>query len=595
MKRAFAFSFDLFITAAALGTAFYALTGLAFVTSWDTHLFFEEHPAVFVLSRAGLIAFAAGLLVIQKKITGEPFPFFSKRWFSGIDSFQSAVLLTLIYFFSLFIYQVFLHKGFMTSLWDLGIYDQVIWNTAFGDFMITSVRGGVHVFAERFKPLFVPLALLYRIQDNVNLLFLASTLLDSLSILFTFLIARQILNKDGWALVAALCVFFYAPLRNSINFLFHTQTFADPLLLICFYCGLKNRNRLFFFFFLLAMLCKESVIIDCAGLSLFLIYRKDKRGWSCLALTALMLFIFTRIVEPAFFYEHTFMNKWSYFAHFWNPTFDNWNKLLSPNPLVFLVLIGAPFLFLPFLGRGALFLLGPSLAFRLLNGYPGFRLTTAHYTAGLNALMIIAFLYGLNRFLSRNEQTADSRKKWAVLLTAVIFSGLPLMMRFEKAVWEASFPPNQQAAYFLQRIPKELSVLTSESLAAQLAHRPRLYVFGNMWPETPYQEDLKQPDLIISDITRRQESEVKFLEEYQSRGYERITEHSLFEIYAADQVLDVPNRENVLRLYQESLAIKTIPYRKKIRAFYKRILLAGLLIAGFVLLTGRLRRKRKAD
>lgn len=587
---------DCLLALAFLAVLLFSLTAGAFITSWETHTFFEASPQIFELLRAVLCLFCLVLYLQRRKATKQDFlpGLFNQNLMTWIKSPAAILILALSYFISLASYQIFSHKGFMTSLWDLGIYDQVIWNTAHGDFMITSVRGGMHVFSERFKPIFVLLAQLYRVYDNVNVLFIFSTAFDSLSIIFAYLIGREITRSGKLSIMIAVCVFLYAPLRNSINFLFHTQTFADPLILMGFYCFLKGKNLSMFFLFFTAMLCKESVIIDCLGVGVFMLYLRERRGWLLICLALTILALFSLVIDPMFFYEHTFLNKWSYFAHLKSADPALWKKLLVPNPLKFFSLLVAPFAFLPILAPGAIFLLGPSLGFRLFNAYGGFRITTAHYTAGLNALVIIALIYGIQKIRRENSSSGSQRTKSGLKLSAgaliialgfmsLVCSELPMIFRMEKALWEASYPLNQQNQAFLNNIPKNLTVLTSESLAPQVSHRRKMFVFGNIWPKTPYLEDYNAPDVIITDLSRQHDAEIKFINEHKKRGYIKARQNELIEIYLNPAVIDAQDAIKLNNLFDNAMQLETVSYRKIIRSFYKRVFWIGLILCSVLI------------
>jgi len=561
-----------------LGSCFYILTGAAFVAPWEYHLFFEARSTLHQLLIRFIILM--GMLVAWRSylIRGDMFfelePVRSIKVFFKISPFFSVSILFLIYFTLQFANQVLMHAGLGTALWDLGLYDQVIWNTAHGNFLISSIRGGLHIFSERFKPMLVLLSPIYFQNNNTVLLFFITTLITSSSIVAVYLIAKSLTNSKETALVFSICAFFYLPLRNGINFLFHTQVLADPLLLFGFYCVIKKKGIFAYLLFLLALTCKESVAMDVLGIGLFLIARREKTGWGISILALFWIALFILFIEPNFCYAYQVQDKWSFYSHFSSLNLESWAKLLKPNPILFLFFVFGPVLFLPYACRKWTLLLGPSLALRLLSIYPGFRLITAHYTAGLNALIFIGAIYGFIEAL-------DLRKKiWrninffrsALLGAAILFTGVPQLFSIERFLWEASYSENQKAVKILESIPSDHSVLSTETASAHLSHRAHLFVFFNMFAHAPYEKMAEKPDLIVVDKLKLQPREQKALGEFRTKGYELIFESTLIQIYErpsesqliSSDLIDEWNRIN---------RANQISYRKIVRKWYKYLLI----------------------
>src|SRR5579875_9353 len=147
------------------------------------------------------------------------------------------VLATLIYFLEMSHQAVLRYDTFKATAFDLGNYDQAIWNTLHGrPFQFTNqaidwygppTRLGVH-----FEPILLLLALLYLIRSDPRTLLVFQTLVLALGAFPVFLLARYYLPR--WPLLAALCVIAYllAPALLGLNiFDFHAVSLATPLLL----------------------------------------------------------------------------------------------------------------------------------------------------------------------------------------------------------------------------------------------------------------------------------------------------------------------------------------------------------------------------
>lgn len=437
---------------------FFALTQGAFFAGWELMKAcgdLIQFLSLFFLGAVGFLAYG--------RYKRDPTSFFSLEPIHSLSSILAResilpiLLLFGIYYLTQLVNQITMHLALETALWDLAFYDQVIWNTAHADFMITSVRGGLHIFAEHFKPILALLAPFYWIKDHVYLLFAFTTFITSSTLIAVYLISGQVLRSHTTSLVLVLCVFFYSPLRNGISFLYHTQTLADPFLLFGLFFIVTSRTVLGLFFFTMALLCKENITMDVLGIGLFLTARGEKKGLAVTALALSFLAFILFYIEPRFHFPYHFVNKWNFYAHFFAPTWERWLKLLEPNPLTFLFLIFAPFLFLTFRCKGWVWLLGPSLAIRLLSAWPGFREIIYHYTAGLNALIFISVIYGLadiKQAHSQDEKTLPLflQAKFLnvlLLLSALVFAGRSQLFKIDKYLWWASAPEIQRSVRIL--------------------------------------------------------------------------------------------------------------------------------------------------
>lgn len=562
---------DVIVQFFLIACLFFALTGGAFIISWEQLKYFRDLHYVLSIVFIILGGFVAWRRYLKDQVTFfqlEPVRLI--KHFFELPAVISVGTLSVFYFVTQLTYQIAMHAGFETALWDLGFYDQVIWNTGHGNFLMTSVRGGLHVFCEHFKPILALLAPVYWVGNNTVLLLTIFTLIASSSIALSYLIAEKLTRSHHTALIFTFCVFFYPPLRNTINFLLHTQALADPFILLGFYFVLKNQLKSAVLFFGIALMCKENIALDVLGVGLFLISRKQKGGWFITSLALLFFVSYVFIIEPYFRYPYHFVKKWNSYAHLIHFSPDLWKELLSPNPLLFLILLFGPFVFLSFKCKGWWWLLGPSLAVRLLSSFAGLRLTTAHYTGGLNALVIISAIYGLASIKSASKILVF------LIFSALLFAGKPQLFKIDKYLWEASKPDYQRIIRILESVPIQYSVLTNERPSAHLSHRSNLYVFLSMFPHAPLEEVAKRPDLIIEDTEKIQMSEQKLLAEFIQSGYRLVFEFSFLKIYANPLKLNsIPN--GLIDRWETLKQFPVIPYRKMIQLWYRSILMVAFL------------------
>ena len=572
---------------------FYVLTGGAFLIDWQS---IPNWKKILRFSTSAAVLICAGAYAFlywkdKKKLFAlQPF-----RWVTGffyLPAFFSVSFLYGAYFVTQLSQQLAMQYGLGTHLWDMGFFDQVLWNTARGDFLITSVRGGIHVFAEHFKPILAIIAQPYRWKDEVWLLLVATNLVTASSLIAVYLIAKEITQFHRNALAITLCAFFYQPMVSGNNFLYHTQMLIDPFILWGFYSILKRQRLLGILCFVFALASKESAILDLFGLSLFLFARRMKPDGGIVAILAIAwLSFFIFYIEPRFIFAGHFKEKWTLFRGWLHPTAQTFSALFRPNPVYYMCKILGPFLFLSFACRRWWLLLGPSFLFRIFSLEPGLRSTNCHYMGGFEALIFISAAYGFETYakttlwpMTKNlffrTISLLARPEFlrvAVVVCAILFSGYPQLVVIDRFLTQASKPENQRIIQVIENIPSNYSVLGNASLAAHFSHRSRMYVFCSMFKSTPYEKSAQHPDLILYDVHANDACGTLSLEDFIKSGYALLFEADFLKIYY-DPRNHWPDLTNLKSSWTSIAERSLIPYRQKVRTWYQFLLVAGLVV-----------------
>ncbi|MBX5449723.1 MAG: DUF2079 domain-containing protein, partial [Thermogemmatispora sp.] len=329
------------------------------------------------------------------------------------------VLATLVYFLEMSHQAVLRYDTFKATAFDLGNYDQAIWNTLHGrPFQFTNqaidwygppTRLGVH-----FEPILLLLALLYLIRSDPRTLLVFQTLVLALGAFPIFLLARYYLPR--WPLLAVLCVVAYllAPDLLGLNiFDFHAVSLATPLLLYALLALTYRRYVLLVLCCFLAASCKEDVPLAIALLGLLMIwrYRLPRLGlalfvggflWSALAFGVIIPHFFPGQQANNFWYRYETLGS--------SPGAAIVNLLLHPWLLftTFLTIERVYYLASLVRNTGFLALLAPewliptlpSLAVNILNTNPALYSGVYHYNAAIIPFVAMAGIIGLRRFLA---------------------------------------------------------------------------------------------------------------------------------------------------------------------------------------------------
>lgn len=212
-------------------------------------------------------------------------------------------------------YSIQRHRAFLTNASDLGQIDQAIWNTRQGRPLEFTRRTGEQSIrlTDHVEPLFLPVALVLLVYDNVEALLILQSFVIALGALPVYWIARRRLGgseagdaasrpgdtasgaNDGASgavgkgegaresaavLFAALYLLF--PGLEAANLAeFHAVTFVPVLILFAYHYGSLRRWGWFALFALLALMVKEEIALLVLTLAAYFAFLPQlERGWA---------------------------------------------------------------------------------------------------------------------------------------------------------------------------------------------------------------------------------------------------------------------------------------------------------------------------
>jgi uncharacterized membrane protein len=171
-------------------------------------------------------------------------------------------------------YTLLNHARLNTSIFDLGFFDQLFWNTLHGQpFYAPSahVQGGSYLaqHAELVIFLFLPF---YALAPRAETLLTLQTVLCALSALPLYLLARQRLGSRWLAALLAVALLLYPPLHGPNFYDFHFLTLSVFFVLWAAYFLSTERWPLFWLMFACCLGCREDValglVFACGALAL---------------------------------------------------------------------------------------------------------------------------------------------------------------------------------------------------------------------------------------------------------------------------------------------------------------------------------------
>lgn len=214
-----------------------------------------------------------------------------------------AYLSILLHFIFILVLSLFRHWGFMTTLNDLGIWDQVVWGLANGEsFLNTTVFNykanwlGIH-----FTPILALLAPLYAIFPSVVWLFLVQAGCLSLSGIVLFFFARRVFNSDRLGFIWMLAYLLNPTILNAGIYDFSPMTITLPCILTGILAIELRRPFLLSVAVFVILLCKEHLGVMSIGFGIlwWIKTRKWKTAVFLIALGVTHALVVMGVIMPA--------------------------------------------------------------------------------------------------------------------------------------------------------------------------------------------------------------------------------------------------------------------------------------------------------
>ncbi|MFH0896152.1 MAG: DUF2079 domain-containing protein [Bacteroidota bacterium] len=423
-------------------------------------------------------------------------------------------LLFIFLFQILFTYLPYvLHLDLKTSLFDFGLEQQVVWNTANGHFFQCSVETSNYL-GDHFSLITLPIALIYKVFPFAFTLFFLQTLAISFFLFGIYFIALKELKNKWFAWLILIVAAFYKGLGGLLLFNYHPIAFALPFLIWGIYFWLYEKKlRTAWILFALALICKEDVgfFIFMFGIYLFFFRRKDspRISSSILGLTGIAVSIIAiTLIIPYFRGEEAdSIMRYSRFGN--NPIQVVGNLIIHPADALdflfekqktyYIERMSKPLAFLSVLSPAVLLTL-PSLALNLLSSDWALYSGQYHYDGIFAVGIFFSGIMGISNLL------IFIRRKWQkgyipfqiIIAGAIIIINFPLIQKHR--AWSAlnSEKPfltknvSSRIDEWKAKIPENKIIAADNKMGGQFGEWTNLQLYYPKWCKYT-----TQPDYII--------------------------------------------------------------------------------------------------
>lgn len=409
------------------------------------------------------------------------------------------------------------HHALGTHTFDLGIYDNLFWNTLQGRWLAsTFVRSGTHLSAH-FDPIIVLLSPIYALNPRAETLLVLQSVWLALGAIPLFILAKRKLESP-WLGVALVLVYLLYPALHGVNLYdFHTLALAGPVLIAVVAALEVGALRVYWFFFALALSVREDIPLILVGVGLYalLVHRRTKTGFATIGL-AIAYFAFVKffvMLDPGIFMDSS---RGTYgYAYYYkdlmgkgggsvfdmlasivgNPVFVLKHLTTEPK-LRFFFLLFLPLLFVPLCGRRRLVVLLYGFAFLFLSSRKPVHTIHFQYTTVLTPLAF-AILPPVLAELRESEWVraifSNPRRLATSLVCGMLVSTTALSLKFGAIGYNESFKAgfsnfvrktrshhvetHRWLTDVLSRVPKEASVSATSRLGPHVSNRDEVYGF----------------------------------------------------------------------------------------------------------------------
>lgn len=415
------------------------------------------------------------------------------------------------------------HIRLQTYSWDLGIFDNMMWNLIRGKWFKASPdlgRVGSHLqyHATFIAYFFAPFYALY--QHPETLLLLQAVFTSAAAIPLYLLV--QLRTGSRWVAVAlAYAYLIHAPMHSPVFYDFHFLTTAPFWISWTLYFFETDRRKLLLLSFVLTLLVREEMSATLSMAALFYLLSGKRTRWALVGgiFSAAYFVAIKFYIMPL---HRTLSGSQSFIWMFQgllpkgessfggvlrtvvsNPVYT-FNSLLDQDKLTYVIKTLGPVLLLPLRHPFAWILFIPSFIFTLLStGYKPLYQTYFQYTSTYTSYLFFASSATLGWWRERDRDLGElNRYRVPAATLAVVFAATAYSYNFGAIFQHHSFhagfqqvgysrTPEEKKRYedlmdLVHMIPKNASVAATEMEAPHVSNREDCFTLRFFYEDADY-------------------------------------------------------------------------------------------------------------
>lgn len=191
------------------------------------------------------------------------------------------------------------HHNLGTHVYDLGIYDNIVWSTANGDFLgCAYCKGGKHM-SSHFDPILGLLSLIYRFAPRAETLLVFQSVWLATGVIPLYLMAKRRLGNPWLGVLLALVYVFYPALHGVNMFDFHSLTLVVPTLMWAIYLVDVGAVWRYWLVFVLMLMTREDMpLLACFVGAYAIVVRRPATGLVTIVVSLAYLVVVKLYIMP---------------------------------------------------------------------------------------------------------------------------------------------------------------------------------------------------------------------------------------------------------------------------------------------------------
>ena len=352
------------------------------------------------------------------------------------------------------------HYTFHTAAYDLAMYDQAVWNTSQGrpfeiSLLEDTMPGLANKLGDHVEPILLPLAALYRLRSNPDVLLIVQAAALAALIWPLYQLVRDRSGSMWLAGVAVALYVLHPGLWNALLFDFHPVTLGATFLIFTLWLLVRHKHLAALICAVLAMMCKEQIGLSVALLGVYAILFVKRpstspgsardaswlarffrsRDWPfgllLIAIGIAWSVIALGVIIPAFQPSGSsyYLNRYGRLGSTLGEVLLSpitkpdifWSIVSGPKRVAYYGDLLLPLGFLPLLGIEMLLPVLPDIALNTLSAFAPSRTLDYHYAVIAVPFLVLATAWGIDR-LSRWLGRPAPQARRMVMIAASLFA-----------------------------------------------------------------------------------------------------------------------------------------------------------------------------
>jgi uncharacterized membrane protein len=163
----------------------------------------------------------------------------------------------------LIICSIFKYFSFNSYMWDLGFFDNLLWNTSLGNFyrVSTTFKTYQNVLGDHLHPIILLFLPFYRIYPSPVWLLFFQPIIVAIGAIGIFRLGHAILKDQALSFVIFLAFLMYLPVRRGVLFDFHESSFFPCIFTWMYVYYFEKQYKKAFLLFILSFAIKETAAL----------------------------------------------------------------------------------------------------------------------------------------------------------------------------------------------------------------------------------------------------------------------------------------------------------------------------------------------